>query len=65
MTTPLAERIEEVAPQARSVTVDGQQITRRSLTELIEADRYLAAQAAAARPSRILAFVPLVSRGVR
>lgn len=44
--TPLESQIESLASQAKDVTVDGQRVIRRSLSELIEADKYLSARAA-------------------
>jgi len=65
MTDPvdLSDDIATLAGQARSVTVDGQQVNRRGLQELIDADRYLASKAASARPSSILSFVAMVPPG--
>lgn len=48
MPDSLATQIETMASTAISTNVDGQQVTERSLTELIEADQYLAARAAQA-----------------
>lgn len=41
MASVLQDRLRELSDQARSVTVDGQQVNRRSLEEIIAADRYL------------------------
>jgi hypothetical protein len=48
MSDSLASQIETRAAGAVSVSVDGQTVTERSLTELIEADRYLASRNAIA-----------------
>jgi hypothetical protein len=56
----LTETIETQSGLARSVMVDRQQLTRRGLQELIEADRYLSAKASGTRPTGILSFVTLV-----
>ena len=48
MSDSLATQIETMASTAISTNVDGQQVTERSLTELIAADEYLAARAARA-----------------
>ena len=55
----LSDDIATLAGQARSVTVDGQQVNRRGLAELIDADRYLASKVAAKKPGGILSFVAL------
>ena len=50
MPDDLDDAIESAAAQPQQASVDGQSVTQRSLSELIEADRYLArkrAQAAA------------------
>jgi hypothetical protein len=46
MPDSLATQIETMAATALSTTVDGQQVTERSLAELIAADEYLSARAA-------------------
>jgi len=61
MTADLSSQIEEAAADPQSVTVDGQTVSSRPLSELIEADRYLASKAAArARKSgfRISKIIP-------
>ena len=50
----ITDQIEADAVKAQSVTSDGQSITRRSLSELIAADRHLR-QTTATSPTTILA----------
>lgn len=45
----LSTQIESDAAKAKSAEVDGQKIERRPLSELIEADKYLAAKQNASR----------------
>jgi hypothetical protein len=47
----LSEQIEADALKPQSVTNDGVSVSRRSLTEQIEADKYLASKAATASPA--------------
>jgi transcription initiation factor TFIIIB Brf1 subunit/transcription initiation factor TFIIB len=61
MPDSLASQIETMASTAISTNVDGQQVTERSLTELIAADEYLAARAARADATlgiRLMNFNP-------
>ena len=46
--------LSEYAQNPKTVTVDGVTVTRHSPTELIEAERYEAAQAATASPAEAL-----------
>ena len=51
-TTP-EEAIEQGALGPQSATVDGNSVTQRSLSELIEADKYLASKNAAANSNEM------------
>jgi hypothetical protein len=51
MTTP-AEQLASEMSKAQSTTIDGVSQTRRSLSELMEYEKHLAAQQAAANPAR-------------
>jgi hypothetical protein len=48
----LTDRIEDAASEPASMTVDGNTATQRSIDELIKADEYLKANAAAESPKR-------------
>lgn len=59
----LTDTIESLAQTARSVTVDGQQVNRRGLQELIAADQYLKKIAAGKTKTRGISFVSLKPPG--
>lgn len=54
----LSDQIESDAAKAKAVEVDGQKIERRPLSELIEADKHLAAKQAAKRGPFFSRIVP-------
>lgn len=58
--TDLADTIASEAQSVASSSADGQSATARSLGELIEADKYLAAKAARSSKRRGLLFTKLV-----
>ena len=55
--------LEADAAKPRSGTVDGTTITKRPLTELIAADRYLRGEDVVANPSGCLTFVKIIQPG--
>lgn len=59
----LTPTIEESAAKAKSVVIDGQQIERQSLRELIDADRYLKGAEATRQPHRGIRFNKLSPPG--
>jgi hypothetical protein len=59
----LSSDIEEAAQGPKSHTVDGETATARTIDELIAADRYLAAKAAASRGRGGLRFSKFVPGG--
>lgn len=59
----LASEIEEAAAGPKSVTVDGETTIARSIDELIQADKYLAAKTAAAQGRGGLRFSKFVPGG--
>jgi len=59
----LTAAIEDAAAKPRSVAIDGLSVQQQSVAEVIAADRYLKAQAAAARPHFGLRFTKLVPPG--
>lgn len=50
----ITDKIETDALKAQSVSADGVSTTRRSLSELIAADKYIAARNAASDPAGVL-----------
>lgn len=64
MTTP-AEQLATDALKPASISNDGVSVSNRSLSELIEADKYLASKKAAASPVQFLksAIVKIVPPG--
>lgn len=52
----LSERIEDAASEPANMVVDGNTTTQRTIDELIKADEYLKANAAAASAKRGLVF---------
>jgi hypothetical protein len=61
--TDLSETIAEEAVSPASSSSDGQASAGRSISELIEADQYLAAKAAAAQRRRGIVFTQLIPPG--
>ena len=57
----LSDQIETDAAGPQSTNVDGTSVSKRPLSELIEADKYLKGNAAAADPLRALRFAKIVS----
>ena len=53
--------ITDVAQSAASVTTDGTSVSERSLSELIEADKYLSGKRAASNPTAGLRLTQLVT----
>lgn len=54
MSDELREQIAADAAKPASISADGVQTTLRPVGDLVEADRYLKATAAAAKPRRLL-----------
>ena len=63
--SPLKSAIEEAAAAPESVAADGVVVRGRSIDDLIKADKYLAEQAAAAKPHRGLRFSRVIPPGAR
>lgn len=61
--TTLSELIEQKAAKAQTVVVDGQSVTQRPLSELVEADKYLEAAKATKRAGFGLRFQKIVPPG--
>ena len=59
----LSDEIEEAAQGPKSHTVDGESATARDIKDLIEADKYLAAKAAASKKGGGLRFSKFVPGG--
>lgn len=54
--SPLEDEIKEAAASPQSASGDGETVTARSLVEMIEADKYLAAKKAANSKGKGFAF---------
>jgi hypothetical protein len=63
MSNDLTQQIADAAVTPQSMASDGNQIASRSLSELIEADRYLAAKNASRNPTKSLNIVQIVPPG--
>jgi len=61
--TDLSEQILDAATSPQSASADGQSATSRSVPDLVLADQYLAAKAAAKQGNRGLAFTKLIPPG--
>jgi hypothetical protein len=61
----LEAAIETAAENPQSASVDGVTVTQRSLSELIEADKYLQAKKAARRKNRGLRYTKIVPPGAQ
>jgi hypothetical protein len=59
----LESTIETAAENPQSASVDGVTVTQRSLSELIEADKYLQAKKASRRKNRGLRYTRIVPPG--
>jgi hypothetical protein len=59
----LEAAIETAAENPQSANVDGVSVTQRSVSELIEADKYLEAKKAARRKNRGLRYTKIVPPG--
>jgi hypothetical protein len=59
----LEAAIETAAENPQSANVDGVSVTQRSISELIEADKYLEAKKAARRKNRGLRYTKIVPPG--
>lgn len=59
----LSDEIEAAAQGPKSHSVDGESAVARDIDDLIKADRYLAAKAAAGNPMRGLRFAKIVPGG--
>jgi hypothetical protein len=59
----LENTIETAAENPQSASVDGVTVTQRSLSELIEADKYLQAKKASRRKNRGLRYTRIVPPG--
>ena len=59
----LEQTIETAAENPQSATVDGVTVTQRSISELIEADKYLQAKKALRRKNRGLIYTKIVPPG--
>lgn len=59
----LETTIENAAENPQSASVDGVTVTQRSLSELIEADKYLQAKKASRRKNRGLRYTRIVPPG--
>jgi len=62
-TTSLKDRIIENASGPKSAEIDGQKVEQHSLSDVIEADEYLASKSALKRRSRGLKFNKLQPSG--
>lgn len=62
-TTSLENRIVENASGPKSAEIDGQKVEQHSLSDVIEADKYLASKSALKRRSRGLKFNKLQPSG--
>lgn len=62
-TEPIRDAIEDLATSPQSITVDGQTTSERSISELIEADKYLKEAAAAKRAKLGIRFARLIPPG--
>lgn len=58
-TEPIRDAIADLATSPESISVDGQTVNERSISELIEADKYLKEAAAAKRPTLGIRFAKL------
>jgi hypothetical protein len=65
MAEGLESRIEDVAAKPASVSVDGQSVSEQSINDLIAADKYLAAKAAAGKSHMGLRITKLKMPGAR
>lgn len=63
MPSPLEDRIREAAQEPVSASSDAGSVTQRSLSELIEADRYLASKEAVRSRSRGLKLSKFIPPG--
>ena len=59
----LSTNIENAATSPAEASVDGTTVKQRPLSEMIEADRYLASKAAMANPMRGLRFSKITPPG--
>lgn len=60
---PIQDAIGDLATGPQSMSVDGQTVNERSISELIEADKYLKEVAAAKRSKLGLRFAKLIPPG--
>ena len=56
---PIQDTIGDLATGPQSISVDGQTVNERSISELIEADKYLKDVAAAKRPKLGIRFAKM------
>jgi len=61
----LSDQIEEDAAKPSSASNDMGSVTKRPLSELIEADKYLASKAAASKAHKGLTFSKLIPPGAQ